>query len=206
MNNIDDKFYEDIDFLKKAYKNKPFTVYKHVETAVKKVKDSDKPLIEKKDLEIFFTIIISILMCLFSLIGLFNPLNEGGDIVILGIFGFVFFIAGYFINFQAKGAGIIFLFSHGMTGFCIMCGPIVAQILKLPFMQDNPINIYIYLGVLALIAFVSLLSSVVISLSDKLLSIKYIKIFPLMGFAFAYLWLQILPFIVDKIYLLNFFS
>lgn len=204
MNN-DDKFYKNIDFLKKEYKRNPKIVYKHVDDAVEKVRNYDKPLIAKKDREMLYIVCICIFMALTSLLGLFNPYAE--EIIsplAMGISGIIFFIAGYFVNYAAKGFGIIFLFSHGMTGFCLMCGSIIGSILDVPIMHDNPTTVYIYLGILAVIAFASLITSIIINLSDKLRSVKNIKLYPLIGFAFVYFWLEILPIIIDKLYYISF--
>ncbi len=88
-------------------------------------------------------------------IGLFNIKSIG-----MYIFGLIFFLAGFNIGLFVPGAGIIFLFSHGMTGLGMMCAGLVGDAINSPLMQDNPQNLYIYLGVCILIGLFATLSTI----------------------------------------------
>ena len=112
--------------------------------------EAGKPIMDKYDLYKNITMFIFI-----AALGLLNISNIG-----MYAFGTVFFIAGYCVGFSVPMAGVIFLFSHGITGLCIMTVSTIGKIFENPIMQDNPQNIYIYLGACILIALFATLTTV----------------------------------------------
>jgi hypothetical protein len=86
--------------------------------------------------------------------------------VATGLFGLCFFAAGYFISCsEVKGGATVALFSHGLTGFCIMNSLPAMHILHSPLMSDvsGSIGVWIIaaLATLILSLFFGLLNSLI---------------------------------------------
>lgn len=121
-------------------------------------------------------------------------------------FGFIFFIAGFFIGTSIPGFGIIFLFSHGMVGLGLMTGPTLLNIINNPYMTDNPKNIYIYLGVICVLFAVAVIKTIIDSIKNlKNISntSRYVKVknqaIIILLFTVGIVMVQIMPFIIDKL-------
>lgn len=108
---------------------------------------------------------IILLLCLFS------------HQIFLYVFGFIFFIAGHFVGTIDNNGGVIFIFSHGLTGLCFMIGSII-----FPFVNNiigsNNVILYCYLIVTFLFFLIGILSCVVYCLNDRLKRIRYASIIP----------------------------
>ena len=138
-----------------------------------------------------------ITMLLFiAAIGLFNVKNIG-----MYFGGMVFFAAGLLIAFTTPAVGIIFLFSHGMTGLGLMTGALIGDILTSPIMQDNPQNIYIYFGICIMIALAGTLITIRKNLQlypkGKAPSNPFIISFYMIYFILIAILPRILPFIYN---------
>ena len=140
------------------------------------------------------------------LVGLL-PLKTGDiECIPFYYFGFIFFIAGFFIGTSIPGFGIIFLFSHGLTGLGLMTVPLLLNITNNPYMTDNPKNIYIYLGVICALFAVAVIKTIIdslnklknISFSHKKTNKKNQAIIILL-FTVGIVLVEVLPFIVDKL-------
>jgi hypothetical protein len=140
------------------------------------------------------------------LVGLL-PLKTGDvESIPFYYFGFIFFIAGFFIGTSIPGFGIIFLFSHGMTGLGLMTVPTLLNIINNPYMTDNPKNIYIYLGVICVLFAVAVIKTIIDSLNKlKNISFSYKKTnkknqaIIILLFTVGIVLVEVLPFIVDKL-------
>ena len=103
------------------------------------------------------------------------------------LFGFVFFAAGVSIGCFLKGFGIIFLFSHGVTGMCIMEASLLGDLLNSPILTDAPKWFPVSAGIVIFMFIVAILSLIVHNLSDTVKKMKYFKLIPLVCFFIAFL-------------------
>ncbi len=110
-----------------------------------------------------FHIIVILAIAVMNLVTSFNYPEH----TFFGLFGFIFFLGGYFVGTQKEEGVIIFLFSHGVTGFCIMNGYCVAQIFNNPMFSDSPTKLFLLLGLAALFFLGSLIYGTITNLSDK---------------------------------------
>ena len=184
-------FDEKLTELRKYYLENPQKVDYEVSVCLNNIKEINK---DRKNIlfdvpyDILFFCLLSIMIVL---IGFLNFSNIG-----LFLFGFVFFITGLLIGFNEKIFGIIFLFSHGMTGLCIMETALLGDILNSPIFSDYPIKIYIYLGIIVFIFVISLIFSILYNLSDNLKKYKYLKCIILFLYLIMFLLTGIFSFII----------
>ena len=107
-------------------------------------------------------LIFAIFIFIMNVITCFNNPTQ----IPFGLFGLIFFFAGYFIGMNESG--LLFLFSHGFTGFCVMNGLSVYSIVKNPIITDSPTLIIILLVVALLLVISSLIYGTIYSFSDNL--------------------------------------
>lgn len=81
---------------------------------------------------------MGIFIVIIALLGIVAILKNDGEGVMY-YFGMIFFIAGYFVGIKVPAFGIIFLFSHGMTGLGIMLAA-----LSDTQMNDFPIDLKVF--------------------------------------------------------------
>ena len=85
------------------------------------------------------------------------------EILPLGLFGFVFFAAGYSVGMV--DSALIALFTHGFIGFCVMNGGAVVRMLGVA--DNNPI-VYLVIIVASILAIASLIFGVIYHYSSTL--------------------------------------
>ena len=145
----------------------------------------------KFDLLLLFLIVIGII-----LIGFFNI----GEIA-LYFGGVAFFLAGIGIGMFVDAFGLIFLFSHGMTGLCLMMGVLLSKILENPVLSDGPLHSSIIIcGVIVIALFVIATILVIMhNLSITMKKKKYFKVLILflyfLGFLITALYVHYFPII-----------
>mgnify|MGYP007069921350 CR=1 FL=1 len=141
---------------------------------------------------------------LFILIGLvgiatfFQPL-DGDAAIPMYVFGMVFFVTGFCIGTMKDGKyfGIIFLFSHGMTGYGLMTSSVLGDILDSPLLSDgNTTFIFFYIALWVILVCLGIGSSIIYNLSDKLKAKNKYPILQLGFFAIAIMMAAALPFII----------
>ena len=154
-------------------------------------------LMANVNVEKFSVVFLGILI---GLMGLFNiesyPLFIGG---------LVFFIAGMLIGlYEGGGPTLIFVFSHGLTGICIMVVALVNKIFSTGVMTDNPpASIIIYVGISIAFLVVGFLLVVMNSLIEgKLVNKYYIPIVFLL-FSIGFFMLGLLNKIFPLLYSLR---
>ncbi len=185
-----------INELNSLYEKNPKNVTKEVGEAVKRIKDKEsgkKNLLGDIDTDLLLTIGLMIVIALFSL------LSPSIDTITIYIFGLAFFAAGLFIGFSQKGFGIIFLFSHGMTGLALMVGSFLQPVFESGLFTENPSNVYLYLGIIISIFIVALLITILVNLSDNLKRVKYIRPIVIGIYGVGFLLVAILPRILSFI-------
>ena len=112
----------------------------------------------------------------------------------------IFFIGGLLIGLFIEKFGLIFLFSHGMTGLGLMLGIELSGLLTSPFISDAPIYIYISLGIILLLIILGLITTILYNLSDALKDNEYFIFIPLILFGIALL----IAVIISKLVLVKF--
>ena len=140
-----------IDKLKDAYDNNPNKVSKEVRDTLIRLKliKRGKFLSDVNKSTVF--LIIEILLIV--LIGL---LSYKTGFVYYG--GLIFFIAGVFIGLYVPYFGIVFLFSHGLTGLCIMVAGLCSSVFNLLLSGDTSISLYIICAIAILIFIIAFIS------------------------------------------------
>lgn len=168
---LDDQFDQYIELFRMAYSEKPKNTVIEMKKALQRLyifssssNDTMKHTFRKSLGEIsFFPFIIFIGIVLFSLIGFFQLNNYG-----MYFFGEVFFFAGLGVGLYIPAFGLIFLASHGGTGFAIMLGSLLSESLNSPIWSDHPVNLYLYFGLMILIGVIAVLLSIVHNLSRSM--------------------------------------
>ena len=193
----DEKFNKNIEELKKLYKERPEETIQEIEDTIAIMKGPEKyqALMQKRHAEeqiqgsskILSDIDPKILIqALFGiavfLVGLINI-----NVFPVYAAGCIFFLAGLMVGLHVKGFGIIFLFSHGMTGLFLMIGSLLGggdpndifEFFNSPIMTDNPNNIIIYLVTALTLILIAVIYSILYNLSDNLKKKEKSLYFPL---------------------------
>lgn len=188
-------FDEKISEIRKHYIENPQQVDHEVSVClynIRNINAEKRSFLSKFSFDIF---VFGLLSVVIALLGFFHFSN-----IVLYLCGFVFFIAGLLIGLNVNKFGIIFLFSHGMTGLFMMEGALLGDIVNSPIFSDSPTNIYIYLGVNIIIFLISLICSILYNLSDNLKKYKYLKCIILLFYLLGFLMTGLFP------YIFSFFS
>lgn len=176
-----DDFNKSIEEIRKEYDKCPNRVNRKMRIVAKEIKADNinsrlslTDAIEKALLKLKLTDVI--FYGLFVLIVLLAPISE---LLPLYIFGIVFFIAGFGVGMYQKGFGLIFLFSHGGTGFGIMLGTLLASIPEsATLLLESSKTSKIIIGMLVILMLLAILSMILHNLSDDVKKIDYYRIIP----------------------------
>ena len=151
---------------------------------IRKIVHSKKPSeIEKRKINWIIAIILGII-----LFGGLIMINKSGlmDYSGLYLFGFIFFTAGVCVGTLALERGtLVFLFSHGLTGACIMMYALLHNVFSSPILMDLSTNSKIYLLVTVAVFVSAFIYIIRYRVTSKLLP-KYSKIIPFVLFAIAF--------------------
>ena len=186
----DEKLDNCIDELKRLYEVDPKRAIKEVErfnANLKSIVFSKQPSEVEKRNNIIVLVVLSIIILLE---GLFI-LTGSGKVASIGLYfaGFLFFISGHFVGMNDKGYGLIFLFSHSVTGMCLMISSMLGNIINNPILSDLPTNGYYYLLATIAMFVVATIYVIIFNLSERVKQIKYSRFIPLIiyiiGFAMA---------------------
>lgn len=160
MNSFDDK----LNKLRELHDKNSMIIDHEVDYIISKYGTERK--IDPKKLKIYISVIFFILC---ALLGLVNVFNSNIDIDIsLYYFGILFFLAGLFIGLNVKSFGLIFLFSHGMTGLGLMLIPIIKNLELKVYLTDSPTFLLIYLGIIIIAVILAIILTVLYNLNDRL--------------------------------------
>ena len=198
MNNDEQSFYENIEKLKKRYKEAPKKTSKKLEKLLKELSINKKTIFSDLDFEMLYTVVIVIFIVLIGLINLSAyPIYIGG---------IVFFLAGIFVALYVSKFGLVFLFSHGLTGLFVMVASQIGSFDEnsfanfLPLLSDNPsIAIYLYIGLGIIIFCAAFILTILHNLSDNFKNIKNIRNIILLLFAMFILMVGLFPYIARQL-------
>ncbi len=112
-------------------------------------------------------------------------------------FGFVFFIVGLMVGLFVRGFGIIFLFSHGLTGLSFMLSNIIKPVLDSPIMNEAPTKIYMYLNTGILFLIIPTILVVIASFSERLRTLKHFKIYIMIMYYIGIAIIRLFPSIIN---------
>lgn len=91
------------------------------------------------------------------------------------LFGSIFFFSGLFVSMQAKYFGLIFLFSHGVTGLGIMLGFMLLNDKSKLILSDVSSNKMSFLKYGEVIIIIGIILSIIYNLNDNWKKKEYIK-------------------------------
>ena len=197
----DDRFSKNIEKINELYSRKPSKTIRELDRAISNIEENDdKGFLGDVDPGILARCLFGIAIVL---LGFVNPSNF---LPYLG--GCIFFIAGVMIGLGVKAFGLIFLFSHGITGLIVLCATTLSGgdieslfgLFNNPIMSDNPRYITIYLIAALLCAVFATISTILYNLSDELKRKKYSIYVPLVLYFLAILMVVIFPRIMDYLY------
>ena len=176
-----DKFEDYISELRSLYYENPKEVLFETRNTVKKLKETNvgrKNVLSDINTEILGICVLAILI---AVMGIFNL-----STFTMYLFGFVFFISGLLVGLKTDTAGIIFLFSHGVTGMCLMIGSQIGGFLASPAVNDASVGTYLYLGIGLVLIVISIIYSILYNLSSNLKTRKNAILVPLFLFAIVF--------------------
>lgn len=191
---LDELYNEDSKYIDKQFDQ----FVKLMRISVDRNKNLSKNILDElgiKNKDVFSIIMICLLFIIFGAIILLPTVPQN---FLFYLFGFVFFIAGFGVAILAgdtKGSGIIFYFSHGATGYCIMTYSIIAERFNTAIFSDLSNTLKIYLGIIAGLILVGILYGIIYNLSDTLKLNKFNKVFLLLLFFVSIILIGCLPFI-----------
>ena len=160
MNSFDEK----LNKIKELHDKNPVLINYEVDYIISKYGTERK--IDPKKLKTYMSVTF-VILC--ALLGLVNVFNSNIDIDIsLYYFGILFFLVGLFIGFNVKSFGLIFLFSHGMTGLGLMLIPIIKNLELKVYLTDSPTFLLIYLGIIIIAIILAIILTVLYNLNDRL--------------------------------------
>ena len=157
-----------------------------IDLRISKTKDNTLDNIkDKKDVIAIYVLCIIILLAgLLKINGLYY-------------FGFIFFIAGYCVAAFPKDKGtLVFLFSHGITGLCLMVVPILIKVFDNPIMTDNPTRVLIYIGFIILLLLVATSLMLFYKLFDQFDKKEHSRVIPLVLYTIGIVMTKILSIII----------
>ena len=189
-----------IDKLNEIYQNNPEKATKEAHDSLLRMgyfNKTDKKGNKARTLayEDFDKLLIVICFVITALIGLFNIITYP-----VYICGMIFFIAGIMISIYERGFGLIFLFSHGMTGYGIMIGGLLYSLTDNPLLKDNPSNIFAYISIIVVISVIAVIISSVFNLIGNDRVKKHLIILPLILYNIALFMAAILTKILPYVY------
>ena len=188
----EEQFEDYIQKLRQEFQENPKLALQEAQNSLRRLSTPKKKILNRENRKIF---LIAIYFIVIAIIGLINYTS-----IPLYLGGFVFFASGLLIGLFIEKFGLIFLFSHGMTGLGLMLGSELFGVITSPFISDAPIYIYILLGIILLLVILGLITAILYNLSDALKSNEYFVFIPLILFGIAIL----IAVIVSKLVLVKF--
>lgn len=134
-----------------------------------------------------------VVIILMALIGLINLRSGEAEKIPLYYFGMIFFLAGFFFSLKAKGFGIIFLFSHGGTGFGLMAASLLVRNINMEVILDSSILLQSYFTAIVLLIISGFGYGVLYNLSDNLKAKKNSMLIPFVILLVALIMIAFLP-------------
>lgn len=186
MNNSSKEFDVYITELRNIFRNNPTLAIEYAQGSVERLKginisEEIKSFINSDSFSTFLVVMIYVVAALFGVLEP-NPLYWGG---------LIFFAAGVLVACKAKIFGLLFLFSHGMTGLGMMSSVFLYKIFSNPIYSDNPKKYMIGLAITFLFYGIGLVTSFIYNLSDDFKKKRFAIIYPSLFFVLGIIVLSI---------------
>ncbi len=157
----------------------------------------DMGLIESTGLEKLKSKLFGICATICGLIVLLSIFTIGPESTI-GIAGFAFFLAGYFVGTQQDG--LVAIYAHGLIGFCLMNGyaayTVFNSALLLPRLR---ILLFLVLGIAIIIQLIGLIYAAIYNYSDNLKTNKFNKNVPILLATISTIIISVTASIITKL-------
>lgn len=186
------EFDNKIENLRELYNEKPTETINELNNAILNIKNERTKKETKETKNSRKALISGIFSVCIFLISIVN-IKYGTDQFMMYFFGAIFFLAGLFVGLNVPVFGIIFLFSHGVTGLGVMCASKIKSILESPLMTDSPTNLQYLLVLGAGLIVAGIISTIFYNVSKKIRDQKYSLPIILAMFAVGIAIIQVLP-------------
>lgn len=139
-------------------------------------------------LEKIFKIVFAFIILLAGLMGLADKSFDGTYYA-----GAIFFLSGIFLTLSDDNFNLIFLFSHGLIGICLMLYVTVYMILKSPAMSDLTNDIIMYLIISVAMIMTGFITTALYNLNYRFRNYKYSLPIILLLFLIGILMIKFFP-------------
>ena len=188
----EEQFEDYIQKLREEFQENPKRALREAHLSLGRLSTSKKQILDAEGKKILLIVVYFIII---ALIGLINYTS-----ILLYIGGLVFFASGLLIGLNINRFGIIFLFSHGMSGLGLMLACELSGLLTSPFISDAPLYIYILLGMVLALVILGLITTILYNLSDKFKNNEFSLYIPFTLFGMAI----VLAIIISKLVLIKY--
>ena len=110
--------------------------------------------------------------------------------------GLIFFMAGVFIGLYVPYFGIVFLFSHGLVGLCMMIFGLCGNIFNILLTGDVNVSAYVIIAIAILVFITAFISVVLYNISNTFSSKMYAKNIIFLIYIIGLLIAGILPYVI----------
>jgi len=188
----EEQFEDYIQKLRQEFQENPKRALREAHLSLGRLSTSKKQILDAEGKKILLIVLYFIII---ALIGLINYTS-----ILLYIGGLVFFASGLLIGLNINRFGIVFLFSHGMSGLGLMLASELSGLLTSPFISDAPLYIYILLGMVLVLVILGLITTILYNLSDKFKNNEFSISIPFTLFGMAI----VLAIIISKLVLIKY--
>ena len=189
---LEDQFEDYIAKLREEFQENPKRALREAHLLLGRLSTPKKQILDADSKKILLIVLYFIII---ALIGLINYTS-----ILLYIGGLVFFAIGLLNGLNINRFGIVFLFSHGMSGLGLMLASELSGLLTSPFISDAPLYIYILLGMVLVLVILGLITTILYNLSDKFKNNEFSISIPFTLFGMAI----VLAIIISKLVLIKY--
>ena len=179
-----------IEALNKKYEKDPVTAVNYLSSSINRLKHKtnlmEKLGLDYEKLDIILTIILAIMILPVGLICCDN----------LGMYlgGMIFFMAGLMVGVFVPGFGVIFLFSHGGTGFGLLNSNVIKAIMSSPILSEPNSMMSPYFSIMILTLGSAVLLTLVHAFVKRVRKVKFIKTTIMLLYLLGMLLLRLAPY------------
>ncbi len=188
MDKNTDYYEQYVSELNSLYTTNSDAAKRAIKRSLKRLNVIEKEPVDLDKVDTVFAVIISVLMVPLGFLSFQDTY----------FFGLIFFIAGVMVGIFVPYFGLIFLFSHGLTGLSLMLGENVKEIYNSPLVSDGA-NVQMYMYV-AFGLFIAGFATVILKNFIKpLKEFPYIKTVIMLLLFMGVLLIKAFPYVVNKL-------
>ena len=156
--------------------------------------NKQKYIINNLEKDMIYILLIYLCMIVFSMV-MFIP-NYLYNIVIF-IFGLLFFAAGFHTATRDDSMifDLIFLFSHGGSGYGVMIYSMLSERITLGKLTDLGGNLKLYITLTVAVLIITFIATIIYNISKSLKKYKYNKVILLLLYAIVLVLIGFIPII-----------